>query len=68
MKKENSPSIPKMANIGLSRSKLTNIVLAGHTDIITSICVINESMMASTSGDGLIKLWDLENGISVGVL
>ena len=48
----------------LSKPK-QSITLGGHKDSnITSICLINESTIASGDLNGLIKLWDFERIIS----
>eukprot|EP01041_Mallomonas_annulata_P002346 gene2346-4559_t len=35
-------------------------VLRGHTSFINSVCFISENILASGSGDGDLKLWDLK--------
>lgn len=45
-----------------------NNVLTGHTDIITSICVLSPTKIASSSGDGVIKIWDVDSAIAVTTL
>lgn len=42
-----------------------NNILTGHTDIITSVCVLGPTKIASSSGDGVIKIWDIDSGICV---
>lgn len=42
--------------------------MTGHTDIVTCICILSSTKIASGSGDGLIKIWDIDSAISVGSL
>ena len=35
---------------------------------MTCVCILNSTKVASGSGDGLIKMWDVDSAISVGTL
>lgn len=39
--------------------------LSGHTDMITSIIKLPHGLIASSSYDGTVRIWDLENQIAV---
>jgi len=35
---------------------------------VTSVCVLDPTKIASSSGDGVIKIWDVDSAINVGTL
>lgn len=41
--------------------KHLNSVLVGHEDIITCLCIVSLTNVASGCGDGLIKMWDIDS-------
>jgi WD40 repeat protein len=48
--------------------KHLNTVLPGHDDIITCLCIVSLSKLASGCGDGQIKMWDIDSQMCVGKL
>ena len=41
-------------------------MLPAHDDVITCLCVVSSSKIASGSGDGMVKMWDIDSQICVG--
>lgn len=59
-------SIPYEIFIGYQKN--LNIVIKAHDDIITCICIISLSQIASGCGDGSIKIWNIDNQMNLGKL
>ena len=40
--------------------------LQGHTNWITSVCYLDDNIVASTSDDLTVRLWDVVKGMEIG--
>ncbi len=49
--------------VAFSTSKVTTRILEGHTQPVISLAFLsNDTMLASASNDGVIKIWEVESG------